>query len=150
MHLIITVDDNMGLMFNKRRQSRDNLLLQDLFELVGESALPTGGKLYVTPYSEKLLTEARKNLPPITAVEFSVWEDTLTLPGKGTYYFVEGEVPEGWALDTEKVILYRWNRVYPADTYFRWDLSANGFSVTETKEFTGSSHEKITREVWTR
>ena len=48
----------------------------------------------------------------------------------------------------EEIYLYRWNRDYPADVYFPVDLSM--WKCVETKEFAGSSHEKITRERYTR
>ncbi|MFR4122966.1 MAG: hypothetical protein ACLT0W_12285 [Clostridium sp.] len=46
------------------------------------------------------------------------------------------------------MILYKWNRVYPADQYFAMDLS--GWKLVETVEFPGSSHEKITEERYER
>ena len=48
----------------------------------------------------------------------------------------------------QEIYLYRWNRDYPADVYFPVDLS--GWNCVETKEFAGSSHEKITRERYVR
>ena len=48
----------------------------------------------------------------------------------------------------DSVILYKWNRVYPADQYFAMDLS--GWKLVETVEFPGSSHEKITEERYER
>ena len=47
-----------------------------------------------------------------------------------------------------QVVLYKWNRVYPADQYFAMDLS--GWKLVETVEFPGSSHEKITEERYER
>ena len=57
----------------------------------------------------------------------------------------------GNKVDVERIgeiYLYRWNRDYPADVYFPVDLSV--WKCVETKEFAGSSHEKITRERYTR
>ena len=48
----------------------------------------------------------------------------------------------------ESVVLYKWNRVYPADQYFTMDLS--DWKLVETAEFAGSSHEKITEESYER
>jgi len=45
----------------------------------------------------------------------------------------------------EGLILYRWNRTYPADLYFT--LSLEGWTLERREEFAGSSHEKITKEV---
>ena len=47
----------------------------------------------------------------------------------------------------EQVILYRWNRDYPADVRFTLDLS--GFRLRQRVDFAGSSHEKITEEIYT-
>jgi len=48
------------------------------------------------------------------------------------------------------VVCYRWNRHYPADQYFDIDLSAMGFALSESEDFPGKSHEKITREVYVK
>ena len=47
----------------------------------------------------------------------------------------------------ERIVLYRWNRAYPADVKF---TMPKGFTLKESREFAGSSHEKITREEYTR
>ena len=52
--------------------------------------------------------------------------------------------------DIEKIILYRWNRKYPADFRFDINLEDSEWKLAETREFTGSSHEKITEEVYVR
>ena len=54
MYIAICIDDNNGMMFNRRRQSRDRVLLDDLIKLAN-------GKLYICEYSEKLLSQ-RKDL----------------------------------------------------------------------------------------
>ena len=51
---------------------------------------------------------------------------------------------------TGKIVLYRWNRHYPSDVKWEPDLEGLGFALTETTEFPGTSHEKITREVYVR
>ncbi len=48
----------------------------------------------------------------------------------------------------EKVILFKWNRNYPADTFFSLDLS--GYTLEKTEDFAGNSHEKITKEIYRR
>ena len=48
----------------------------------------------------------------------------------------------------EELILFRWNRVYPADLHCTLDLSV--WKLTETEEFAGNSHEKITQERYVR
>ena len=127
MTLYICLDDRNGLKFNKRRQSRDSALLEDIRSQIA-------GNLLIEPFSEKLIQEAEIPyvLPPETA------ED----------YFAEDIPSEELLNRTERLVIYRWNRHYPADVRWNPDLSALGFSLLETTEFPGTSHEKITREVY--
>jgi hypothetical protein len=47
-------------------------------------------------------------------------------------------------------VVYRWNRRYPGDVFFDLDVSAAPWRCVETEEFVGSSHEKITKEVYVK
>ena len=48
----------------------------------------------------------------------------------------------------EKIILFKWNRNYPGDFFFDIDVTSNHWILQESKDFPGSSHEKITMEVY--
>lgn len=128
MKLIVCLDDNNGMMFNKRRQSRDRVLIENVLELC------KGEKLYTNDYSVSLFPE--------NAVEiFDNIEDI-----ENAYCFAENfTVNEEYA---DEIVVYKWNRVYPADVHFNIDLGC--WSLTETVDFEGSSHEKITREIYRR
>ena len=127
MTLYICLDDRNGLKFNKRRQSRDSAVLEDIRS-------QCTGRLLIAPFSEKLIQEA--GIPYVLP------------PEKAEDFFAE-EVPSEELLEqTKKIVIYRWNRHYPADVYFDLDLSA--FRLVETAEFVGSSHEKITKERYKR
>ena len=128
MKLIVCLDDNNGMMFNNRRQSRDRILIENLLELC------KGETLYINEYSAKLFTEN----------SVVICEDFNSV-AKG-YIFAENTLPNEENLN--EIIVYKWNRVYPADTYF--NISLDGWILTETTEFVGSSHEKITREIYVR
>lgn len=127
MTLYICLDDRNGLQFNKRRQSRDAAVLEDIRS-------QCAGNLLIESFSEKLIREAELPyvLPPETA------ED----------YFAENIPSEEVLAKTGKLVIYRWNRHYPSDIRWEPDLAALGFSLKETTEFPGTSHEKITREVY--
>ena len=128
MKLIVCLDDKNGMLFNKRRQSRDKILIENVLELC------KGEKLYTNEYSSKLFPE--------NSVEVF---DSIENVGN-EYCFAENfTVNEE---DIEKIIVYKWNRLYPADTYFNIDLA--GWNLTETVDFEGSSHEKITRKIYVR
>ena len=51
MKLIVCLDDNYGMMFNKRRQSRDRVLIENMIELCKDE------KLYTNEYSVSLFPE---------------------------------------------------------------------------------------------
>ena len=127
MTLYICLDDRNGLKFNKRRQSRDAVVLEDIRRQLT-------GALLIDAYSEKLIREAEIPyvLPPETAGDF----------------FAEDVPSEEILARTEKIVIYRWNRHYPSDVQWNPDLAAMGFHLRETTEFSGKSHEKITREVY--
>lgn len=135
MKIIVCVDDDYGMMFNHRRQSRDRILCKNVQELCA------GEKLYLNAYSAELFTrEKSENLV--------VCEDFLEKAPQDAYCFVEN-------VDIlpckEKIcgfILYHWNRRYPGDIFFPTDLLEEGWKLQESTEFSGSSHEKITREIY--
>lgn len=129
MTLVVCLDDNLGMMFNHRRQSRDRILIADLLAHVGDR------RLVVSPYSAPLF--------PADAPNVTVAEDPCTAAGEEDFAFVEDTPISG---NPSGMILYRWNRIYPADRHFKGDMT--GFLLSETIEFVGSSHEKITKEVW--
>ena len=128
MKLIVCLDDNNGMMFNKRRQSRDRVLIENVLELCKDE------KIYTNEYSGKLFPEDSVEI-------FGDIEDV-----GNAYCFAEDFTVNEEYVD--EIIVYKWNRLYPADTYFNIDLE--NWSLTETIDFEGSSHEKITREIYRR
>jgi len=130
MTIYICLDDYNGLQFNKRRQSRDRAVLEDIRSRLS-------GDLMIDAYSEKMIREAE--IPCQCYPE-----------GNAADFFAEDVPPEELLAKTEKIVIYRWNRHYPADVRWEPDLSAMGFVLREISEFPGTSHEKITREVYER
>ena len=133
MNLIFCLDDKNGMAFNHRRQSRDRVLIDDLVQTIN------GAPLTLTPYSAKLFEGL--------AASLALSEKPLQTSGAG-YCFVEETDPAPYQDRIDELILYRWNRHYPADVWCTLDLS--GYRMHSTEEFVGSSHEKITKEVWKR
>ena len=127
MILIVCLDDKNGMMFNHRRQSRDRVLVERI------RTITSGSTLWMNAYSAKLFPGG-----------VNVDEDFMEKAGEGEYCFVETFAPE---IDkAEKVIIYRWNRDYPADVYFTADMS--GMELESSFEFEGSSHECITENLF--
>ena len=133
MILIVCVDDAGGLGFNRRRQSQDRALRARMLE--------KWGRLWMNAYSAGQFAKE----DPVTADE-----DFLEKAGPGDTCFAEGPAAAAVLDRAEKLVLYRWNRKYPADCHFPLDLEARGWRLEETADFAGSSHEKITEEVYTR
>ena len=133
MTLIACLDDRSGLLFNGRRQSRDRLLLDDLLR-----SLP--GRLLIRPFSADLFSPDPRIVLCGDPLALAVDDDTV---------FLEDQAPVN-AGRFQRIVLYRWNRVYPSDLRFTLSPAEEGFALTQSLDFAGSSHEKITKEVWER
>lgn len=135
MIAIVCVDDKNGMMFNHRRQSQDRVLRKDMLQGAN------GAVVWMNAYSAKQFGEAAQG-------KIQVEEDFLAKAGNGEFCFVENQDLRIYLDRIEEIILYKWNRVYPAD--FRFEVDLSSWKLEETVEFAGSSHEKITKERYIR
>ena len=134
MILIACVDDNLGMLFNNRRQSMDRVLRARLLKLCSTH------KLWMNAYSRGQFDETFEGI--------TVDEDFMAKAGSGDYCFNENCSAAEYVNKFEKIILYKWNRVYPADLYFDIDLS--NWRLEQSRDFAGSSHDKITEEIYVK
>lgn len=119
------------MLFGKKRQSRDSALIQRVL------ALAEGKRLVLSPYSAPLFSQK---------AEILICPDPAREGKTGDLLFLEDTpFPEE---GVETLILYKWNRRYPATRFF--DFSLKGFALQESTDFAGTSHETITEEVWIR
>jgi len=130
MNLIVCIDDMGGMSFGSRRQSRDSAVYADI------KAQTFGAKLYMNAYSAKQFDGA-KNIV--------ITETPAQSAAAGEYCFIEN-LPVSDSDSIETLIIYRWNRRYPADNYLNLDLK--DWRLISSRDFVGSSHEKITKEVY--
>lgn len=121
MRLIVCVDDRMGMAFGVRRQSRDSVVCADIEKLTA------GQRVKMDLRSEKLFS-------------------TIAVDVDAENCFLEFTPPSALGRLPQQIVLYRWNRHYPADV--RFDLPLERYALKERTEFAGTSHEKITREVY--
>ena len=113
MILVICLDQRGGTGFNHRRQSKDRLLRQRLLELTGDRPL------WMNAYSARQFEEAAPNIRVATLE------------------------PLGLLSGAEELIVFRWDKVYPADRRF----SPENFGhLAEREEFEGHSHACIALE----
>lgn len=136
MTVIFCIDDKGGMLFNKRRQSRDRVVTADMLELAREE----GKILSVSPFSEKLFAEA--------GAEVRVLGDIVSEAKRTDICFVEDIAPTAFGKKVSRLVVYKWNRAYPADFYADTDLSQ--WKLTSSEELSGYSHEKITKEIYVR
>lgn len=153
MKIIVCVDNQNGMMFNHRRQSQDRVVRKRVLELTG------GKKLWMNAYSQKQFLQdlqgngtmpERQEPSGQSGQQGQIQADEAFLEkaGTGEYCFVEDKDVAPYESQIEEVILCHWNRDYPADMYFKMDLS--GWKLAEMQEYEGSSHEKITEERYVR
>ncbi len=131
MNLIICLDKSNGMLFCGKRQSRDSVLCEKVLELT------QGSKLWMNVSSAKLFTYTDN---------ITVDEEFLNKAIQGEYAFAECEIK---SLDNvEKLFVFRWNRDYPGDVFFNFDLTEQGFKKIKKEDFQGNSHKKITLEIY--
>lgn len=125
---IVCLDQKNGMYFNERRQSRDQYVIRDIIEMTKEAVL------HINSYSEELFENR--------IVEYVISDDYFSDAKDGEYCFVENHILDQGEM--EKLIVYRWDKVYPADHR----LNLNGWNLTSALEFMGYSHDKIVKEVY--
>jgi hypothetical protein len=132
MHLIVCVDERAGMSFGGRRQSRDRALCEDMV------ALAEGRTLWMDPRSARLFEGL--------GGEIAASGEFARNAGAGECCFVEFEPVGELAERADTIVLYHWNRHYPSDLKF--DVPLENRKLRGVTEFAGTSHEKITREVY--
>lgn len=139
MQLITVVDDNYGMTFNNRRQSRDSELIEKIMDFVGDD------KLYMTNYSAQLFTEYHDSIKVYESVIIS---DVENMP-ENTTFFVESPaiLKQPGFVCPDVIVLYHWNRLYPSDVVFPKELLQE-YKLDTITYFKGSSHDNITEEIW--
>lgn len=124
--LVICLDDNHGMMFNNRRQSRDACVVAKIQEMASTSTL------YRDNYSKTLFPDGQ----------------AIMNYNNDGFYFIEN--PDLLSNDAEnifdQIIIFRWNREYPADKILMLNLKC--YNMETSVDFAGKSHEKITMEVY--
>lgn len=133
MKVIVCVDNKGGMAFFQKRQSQDRVLREDILNCL------QGARLWMSPYSLKQFKEENK-------ADLIADEQFLDAAGEEDFCFVENQNLQQYEKKITEIIVYRWNRDYPADLFL--DVDLKDWELTETAEFAGNSHEKITKETY--
>lgn len=135
MTVIVCLDRSNGMMFNHRRQSRDANVISDILQTASEKTL------FMDPYSVPLFSTAERDI--------GVCEDFLDKAGVDDFCFIENASVAAYKEKITRLIVYKWNRDYPADFFFDIDYAKN-FRLVSTVDFEGTSHDRITKEIYVR
>ena len=85
-----------------------------------------------------------KELFENTPAKIQISEDYFNQVSDNEYCFIENQIVD--ILKAKKVVVYRWDKVYPAD----YKLPLRQYKLVSTLEFQGYSHDKIVKEVYER
>ncbi len=127
MIIAVCVDNAFGMTFMGRRQSKDAAVRKRLMECAG-------GRLRMSDYSARQFEEAVRS-----------GSDYLTGAGTGDWCFVEKPADLNGVRGIEQLVLFHWNRDYPADAHFQFP---GQWKLVSSEEFPGTSHDTITMEVY--
>ena len=135
MKVILCLDDNNGMVFNNRRQSRDEKVIEKILDITKKN------RLWLNKYSYSLFEI-------FNASNVNVDDLFLSEAPMGEYCFVETSELTNYEKWIEEIIVFRWNRDYPYDKELDIDLSK--WKLINSLEFEGNSHKKITMEVYSK
>lgn len=135
MIVISCLDKGNGMLFHNRRQSRDREVRERIQQIC------KGKKLWMNHYSSRLYGG-------MDSVETAVSDSFMLEAGDGELCFVESDMLAPFEEDIEAIIVFRWDRKYPADFYM--DLELSGWEKIRVREFLGYSHETITEEIYVK
>ena len=133
MTVIVCADDRGGVLFNHRRQSMDRAVRADILRMAGD------GRLWVDAYT---IGQFPQPHPPILRES----EDPLSQAGAEDLCFLERQGLENYLPHADRLVVYRWGRIYPADRCL--ELPPPGWRLLSQTHFTGSSHPVLTKEVY--
>jgi len=136
LHLYICADPGGGLRFNRRRQSRDSAVCADILRCAD------GMSLYMTESSRKLFQDPEENIICSSLPQSEA--------PSGAHCFAECLPLSPYIENFETITIYRWNRAYPADERLDFNPAEMGYHLTKIAEFSGTSHEIITKEVYAK
>ena len=128
MKIFVCLDNQNGLSFNGRRQSMDKVVREKMLEI------SNGAPLWMNAYSAGQFENF--------SAQILVDEQFLEKMSAQDFCFVE--INAFSFAHVSFIYVFRWNKVYPADTTLDFRFLEENFSLISTEEFPGNSHEKIT------
>ena len=137
MTVIVCFDTGRGTAFFGKRQCADRAVTERVIELAA------GRELVMSAYSASLF----KGSGAGAAVTV---KDDISAAGPNAVCFAENTDLTAFSGKADELIIFRWNKVYPRDRaegFFPFD---EGMKLVSIRDFAGSSHDRITEEIWRR
>ena len=128
--LIVCLDPKGGMLFNNRRQTID----YELVSIIEKSY----NDIYIFPFSEEYFSNVR----------CTVSDNPFLCAGSDSTIFLESGNALEYAEKIDKLIIYRWSSVYPADTYFDIVPLDCGFKLRGKITFSTTVHKNIIKEIY--
>ncbi|MBO5856627.1 MAG: ribonuclease Z, partial [Clostridia bacterium] len=107
MNIIVCVDKDNGMLFNNRRLSKDKIVSEKILEITSSS------KLLMNEYTKSLFENSENII---------VDNNFLRNANSGDFCFIENVNINEYD-EIEQVYIFNWNRKYPADKFFNFNLS---------------------------
>lgn len=133
MTLITCLDPKGGMLFNNRRQTLD-------YEVVDMIRKTWGESLYISPFSEKYFENKK----------IKILGDPLKDAPDGAAVFIEDTDPLPYVHRIDKIVIFRWNEVYPADKGLSFLPEEIGFKRLGEIKFSTKVHKDIKKEIYKR
>ena len=133
MTLIVCFDAGRGVTFFGKRQSADAEVKRRIVKIA------SGKPIYMTEYSASLFRD--------TGAHVRVTSDLASAPS-GSIVFAECADISRIGKNIDRLVIYRWNRKYPRDGVADFYPFDGGMSLRSIVDFAGSSHERVTEEIW--
>ncbi|MDO4324909.1 MAG: hypothetical protein Q4E24_02545 [bacterium] len=169
MNVIVCLDERQGMMFNKRRQSQDRAVRERILHLCEGSVLwmkAYSYKLYEPLQVNQIETDTESSQEGVQKslqeeclkdaqiqterkpVKIEVEEAFLQKAEDGDFCLVEDASLKPYESQIEKVIVFCWNKKYPADFYLDLNLDSGEWELESETKFAGISHPEITEKVY--
>lgn len=139
MKIIVIQSQDNGVFYNNQRQSTDININIDIAKKVKSA----NANLHLSAYSKSLF----ENFPDLSIKLID--EDTdVTSIAKNDYVLIEDLNPQEYIKNASGLIVYTFDKAYPADRFFNYELIKTQFSSIKTDSFSGFSHNKINVEIF--
>ena len=133
MTLIVCFDAGRGVTFFGKRQSADSEVKRRIVKIA------SGEPVCMTKYSASLFRDTGANV--------ALFEDLGEAPDDAVV-FTESADLSRFGGKTDRLVIYRWNRKYPRDCVADFYPFDEGMRLVSMTDFAGSSHGRVTEEIW--